>query len=175
VHAPHCHNRFEVSDRALHEWRPVADVRRWAALLLPSLGTKQMRTIHIALLAALVPVVAMAAGASLNRSYMGGTLGPGGVEVNLTFEEVDRLESTSIVRVFTDSAGPDVISAFLLNGICGVAKARGEKYFRAKHLSNEPLTYEVSFPKADSTSDPAPTHWIAFKVFSVARCPVEIH
>lgn len=34
VHAPDCHRSIWVSDRAPHEWRPVADSGRWASLPL---------------------------------------------------------------------------------------------------------------------------------------------
>ena len=119
---------------------------------------------------ALVPVLAMAADAPFFNFSMSGPLGKGGAQVSMKFEEVDRTEANSVVEVSGVAPDSDLSTGFLLNGMCGLATARGERYFQARQIDTDPLTFEVVFPKTMPNSAAAPVNGIAPSVFPVSQC-----
>ncbi len=120
-------------------------------------------------------VLAAAADASFFNFNMSGPLGKGGAQVSMKFEEVDRTDAISVVEVSGISPGLDLSTGFLLNGMCGLAKARGQRYFQAKEIDSIPLTFEVRFPRTAPNSASIPVSGIAPNVFPVSQCPALIY
>jgi hypothetical protein len=52
----------------------------------------------------------------------------------MRLEEVDRTDSSSVVEVTGTSRSNDHSASFLLNGMCGLAKARHLRYFQAREI-----------------------------------------
>jgi hypothetical protein len=130
-----------------------------------------MKTTHLLSVVSLIPVLACAADASFYSFSMSGPLGKGGAQVSMKFEEIDRTDTNSIVEVSGASPGSDLSTGFLLNGMCGLAKKRGQSYFQAKQVDTDPLTFEVTFPKTAPNSPSASLSGIAPNVFPVSQCP----
>jgi hypothetical protein len=76
-----------------------------------------------------------------------------GKAMTWTFHEIERRPASSIVEVVTETGGSISGFTFLIRGMCGVAKARGEQFFTAKELSRSPVRVEVLFQK--TAPDPA--------------------
>lgn len=97
-----------------------------------------------------------------------------GKQLKLAFEEVDRTEHGSMVEV--SGAGKQTPSqsdrspGFILRSMCGLAKARSQRFFQARQVDKDPLTYEVRFLAAGSSSAARPLDAIAPNVFPVAYC-----
>jgi hypothetical protein len=106
---------------------------------------------------------------------MNDALADDGRVVTRTFREVERRPTSSIVDLVTE-AGSSVSSfTFVLRGMCGVARARGEQYFTGRTLSRSPIRMEITFQK--SAPDPASFGRLEpepgkEKVFSMAECDV---
>ena len=131
-----------------------------------------MKTTQLTSLVALVPILALAADAPFYTFQMSGSLGPGGSEVSMRFEEIDRTEESSFVEVSGTNRSSDLSTGFLLNGMCGLAKARNQRYFQARGVQSEPLTFEVTFPQTAPNSASIPMSGMAPNVFPVSQCPV---
>ena len=134
-------------------------------------GIKSMKTTHLFAAMAMIPVLAIAADTAFFRFDMSGPLGKGGTQVSMKFEEIDRSDTSSVVEVSGASPASDLSTGFLLNGMCGLAKARGQRYFQAKQIDSTPLTFEVAFPKTAPASVSAPPSGVAPNVFPVSQCP----
>jgi hypothetical protein len=90
-----------------------------------------------------------------------------GKTIDMEFTEVERRSDASIVQVLLRSGGSVSSSLFILRGMCSVARARKELYFRSTRLPAPEGRYIVRFPRdVPSTSEAAP----AGEVFSVAQC-----
>ncbi len=72
--------------------------------------------------------------------------------VTRTFHEIERRPTSSIAEVVTDAGSSISGFEFLLRGVCGVAKARGERYFTFRPISRSPMRMEIIFLK--SAPDP---------------------
>ena len=129
-----------------------------------------MKTKHLMFTLVLVPVLAMAADAPFFNFSMSGPLGKGGTQVSMKLEEIDRTETNSVVEVSGAAPNSDLSTGFLLNGMCGLATARGQRYFQAKQIDTDPLTFEVVFPKTAPNYASVPLNGIAPNVFPVSQC-----
>ncbi len=96
-----------------------------------------MKTKHLVSVVLLVPVLAFAAEAPFFKFSMSGPLGKGGAQVSMKFEEIDRTDTSSIAEVSGTTPGSDLSTGFLLNSMCGLAQARGERYFQAKEVDTK--------------------------------------
>jgi hypothetical protein len=130
-----------------------------------------LRTVRLLVLAT-IPILAFGAGEQLYSFGMAGQLGTGGALVAMNFKEVDRTETESIVEVSGDRPASGVFTGFLLNGMCGLAKDRRERYFQATAIDANPLTFEVVFPSTAPATVSESLSGVAPNVFSVANCPV---
>ncbi len=130
-----------------------------------------MKTTHLMSAMALVSVLAVAADAPFFTYKISGPLGKREAQVSMTFEEIDRTDSNSIAEVSGVAPNSDLSAGFLLNSMCGLAKARGQRYFQAKQIDTDPITFEVVFPRTAPNSSSDPVSGIAPNVFSVSRCP----
>jgi hypothetical protein len=101
---------------------------------------------------------------------MSGPLGKNGAQVSMKFEEIDRTETNSVVEVSGVAPNADLSTGFLLNGMCGLATARGQRYFQARQIDTDPLTFEVVFPKTAPNYTSVPLNGIAPNVFPVSQC-----
>ncbi len=128
-----------------------------------------MKTTLLIPMAVLVPVLAVSADASFFNFSMSGPLGKGGTQVSMKFEEIDRTDKISVVEVSGTSAESNLSTGFLLNGMCGLARKRGQHYFQAKQVDSDPLTFEVTFPKTAPNSASIPASGIAPNVFPVSQ------
>lgn len=94
-----------------------------------------------------------------------------GKAMTWTFREIERRPTSSVVEVVTETGGSISGFTFLIRGMCGVTKARGEQFFTAGEISGSPMRIEVIFQK--TAPDPASfgrldPGWQ--KVFSMAEC-----
>ncbi len=130
-----------------------------------------MKKIHFAVVVALAPILVFAADTPFfKNSYEWFTPGPNSKHLKVTIEEVDRSDKSSVVEVSGATAGSDMSSAFILNGMCDLAKVRRQHFFQAKQVLKDPLTFEVSFLTTGPTSAAPPVNAMAPNVFSVAYC-----
>lgn len=130
--------------------------------------------IGLALAIALIPAAALAAGEPLFRTSMSWVPDADGQQLKLAFEEVDRADKSSIVEVSglgtRTQSQADRSSAFILSGMCSLAKIRKQGYFQARQIGSDPLTYEVKFLATGPESAAMPVDAIAPNMFSVAYC-----
>jgi hypothetical protein len=130
---------------------------------------------HLALVMALIPTVLLSAGDPMFRTSMSWVPDSDGQQLKLAFEEVDRTDDSSIVEVSGAAkqtpSQMDRSSGFILRGMCGLAKARKQRFFQAKQIDKDPLTYEVRFLATGPASAAIPLDAIAPNVYSVAFCP----
>lgn len=90
-----------------------------------------------------------------------------GKTLDMDFTEVERRPDASIVQVNLRSGGSVSSSLFVLRGMCALAKARGEPYFKSSRLPAPAGRYIVRFQQsAPAASDAAP----AGDFFSLAQC-----
>jgi hypothetical protein len=129
-----------------------------------------MKTTHLLSAIVLAPILAMAADAPFFTFNISGPLGKGGAQVSMKFEEIDRTDANSVVEVSGVAPNSDLSTGFLLNGMCGLATARGQRYFQAKQIDTDPVTFEVVFPKTAPNSASVPLNGIAPNVFPVSQC-----
>jgi hypothetical protein len=96
-----------------------------------------------AALAGEVPLFEM----TVTKSPAGGPVGS-----TLKFKEVERTATTSIIEmVYTPSRlGPDLVD--LTNGVCFLMKYRGEQFVQTALTSQNPLRFEVTFPRLTAES-----------------------
>lgn len=129
-----------------------------------------MKTKCLVSVVLLISTLAIAADSSFYKFSTPWPLGEGGKWVTMTLEEVDRTDTASIVEVSGTSRSSDTSGGFLLDAMCGLAKARGQRYFQAKEVDSDPLTFEVTFPKTAPNSASRPLSAIAPSVFPVSQC-----
>lgn len=129
-----------------------------------------MKTKRLVLAVLLIPALVIAADSTFFSYSTPWPLGEGGKWVTMKLEEVDRTDTTSIVEVSGTARSSDTSGSFLLNGMCGLAKARGQRYFQAKEIDNNPLTFEITFPKTAPNSASIPLSAITPNVFPVSQC-----
>lgn len=70
-----------------------------------------------------------------------------GKRLTMSLREIERQPDYSLVEVEFKSGGSVSSSMFVLRGMCGLAKARDEKFLQAKAISRSPMRYQVTFPK----------------------------
>lgn len=128
-----------------------------------------MKTGHLVSVAILIPTLAIAAGTAL-FSYSSPVPMDGGKWATMKLEEVDRTDSSSIVEVSGAERSTDTSASFLLHGMCGLARARSQRYFQAKEIDTNPLTFEVTFPKTAPNTAKVPLSAMAPNVFPVSHC-----
>lgn len=131
-----------------------------------------MKTTHLLFAIAIVPVLAASADAPFYSFNIDGPLGDARAQVSMKFEEIDRTETASIVRVLGITPGSSLSKGFMLDGMCGLAESRNQQYFQAKQIQSEPLILEVTFPKTALDSSSASPNFTAPNVFPVSQCPV---
>jgi hypothetical protein len=97
------------------------------------------------------------------------TGGKKGRKLEMSFKEVERQAESSVVDI-THVSGSGADSAVaILKGMCGLARARGQKYFQYSAEAPGSDRYLVSFPKTVAPSDVNPTE-VRNKVISLADC-----
>jgi hypothetical protein len=129
-----------------------------------------MKNTRVGLAVMLLPAFALAADSSLFSFRTQWPLGKGGQWGAMNLEEVDRTDSTSIVEISGTSPSIDTSGGFLLTAMCELAKAREQRYFQAREIDSDPLTFEVTFPKTAPNTQARPVSAIAPSVFPVSRC-----
>ena len=92
-----------------------------------------------------------------------------GKRLEMKFEEIDRSAHFSTVEITLVSGGSVSSSMFVLRGMCGLARARGEQFFRANQVSKAPMRYQVTFLGTATPAELRPAN-AADKVFSRAEC-----
>jgi hypothetical protein len=132
----------------------------------------KMKTTHLMSVAALLPVLAVAADARLFTFNVSELADSSGTRVSMKFEEISRRATSSMVEMSGPTPGSDPPKGYLLGGMCGLAKARSQKYFQAKVVQAEPLMFEVTFPNFGPDSPTDPGSFMAPNVYPVSQCPV---
>jgi hypothetical protein len=112
---------------------------------------------------------AHAADAPLYQLSVNGERVENGKILNMTFQEISREADHSIAEVTFVSGGSVSSSMFALRGACGVARVRGEKFFKVVPLSKNPSRIRLQFQAQASEVELRPAV-IADKVFSVSEC-----
>jgi hypothetical protein len=129
-----------------------------------------MKTTHLLSVTALIPLLAAAADPPLfNYSLL--TSGAPRDELPVKLREVSRTDTRSVVEISGATSELDAPKGFLLNGMCGLAKSRGQIYFQALEVRRDPLTYEVTFPTTAPFLASSPVSGISPNIFPVSRCP----
>lgn len=117
----------------------------------------------------LTTAFAHGADAPLYQLSVNGERVENGKTLNMKFQEISRGADHSIVEVTFVSGGSVSSSMFVLRGDCGVARSRGEKFFKVVPLSQNPSRYRLQFQRQASEAELRPAA-IADKIFSVAEC-----
>jgi len=92
-----------------------------------------------------------------------------GKKLDMSFSEVARHAEDSEVEVRLVHGGSVSSSMFTLRGMCGLARARNEAFFKTESLAGPPGHYRVVFPKAAPPETVRPAN-PADKIWSVAEC-----
>ena len=90
-----------------------------------------------------------------------------GKKLNMSFRELTRETNQSLVEVTRTSGGSVSSSLFIVRGMCGLMRARGEEKFVSEAVPKQSEQYRVTFPKATEASEPYGRGQLAF---SVAQC-----
>jgi len=90
-----------------------------------------------------------------------------GKRLNMSLREVERAANHSVVVVTFTSGGSVSSSMFILKGMCGVARARGESFFTSTDEGGSPRSYRVTFPKGPK---PEELSGPGKKVFALSDC-----
>lgn len=93
-----------------------------------------------------------------------------GKQLNMSFRELTRDTEQSLVEVTRVSGGSVSSSMFIVSGLCGLTRARGEVNFVSERVSqqaSQPEEYRVTFPKVAVASEPPDRKQLAF---SLAQC-----
>ena len=100
----------------------------------------------------------------------------------LTFKEIERTPTTSIVELSALAGGSVSGPMLIVRCMCGLTRARGEQFFTSRMVSSNPVRMEVTFPKSGpataDVSDPKPGRARVIGpeeggepiVFSMAQC-----
>ena len=70
-----------------------------------------------------------------------------GKKLNMVLRELSREAESSLVQVTFVSGGSVSSSMFILRGMCGLMRVRGENYFASERVSNSLTQYRMTFPK----------------------------
>ena len=70
-----------------------------------------------------------------------------GKKLNMALRELSRDAESSLVEVTFISGGSVSSSMFILRGMCGLMRARGENYFVSERVSKSLSQYRITFPK----------------------------
>lgn len=124
------------------------------------------------LVMALIPAMAAAADAPFFNFSMATLPEEDGTYASMKFAEVDRTDAKSVVEVSGTTPGSNWSTNFLLLSMCGLAKAREQRYFQAREIDDNPLTFEITFPPTAPNAASVPTSAMAPNVFPVSKCPV---
>ena len=94
-----------------------------------------------------------------------------GKQAAFTFIEIERTPTKSVVEPSALVGGSVSGPMLIMKCMCGLTRARGERFFTSKPLSFNPIRMEVTFPK----SGPEPTVSRDMKrddsnIFSLAQC-----
>jgi hypothetical protein len=130
-----------------------------------------MKRLTLLLAAATLPFLAASAERALYRTTIATVTGRPLMPVSITVEEVDRTATSSIIEVTSSADVTEALASSVLDGLCGLARNRGERYIQAKQVLLSPLTLEVTFPKVGSSTAKLPTSAMAPNVFPVSSCP----
>ena len=76
-----------------------------------------------------------------------------GKRLNMSLREIERQPDYSLVEVEFKSGGSVSSSMFVVRGMCGLAKARDEKFLQVKEISRGPTRYHVTFPKTPADEE----------------------
>jgi len=72
-----------------------------------------------------------------------------GKMLDMAFHEIAREPDSSTVHVVRRSGGSVSSSMFIVRGMCGVARSRGERFFQSERIEGEAERYLVTFPKTE--------------------------
>jgi hypothetical protein len=87
-----------------------------------------------------------------------------GKVLDMAFHEIERTTDSSTVQIARRSGGSVSSSMFILRGMCGLARARGARYFIPTRIAGEETErYTVTFPRV--TPEPG-------KGFTMAQCEI---
>ena len=90
-----------------------------------------------------------------------------GKTLNMSFRELKRDAEQSVVEVTRTSGGSVSSSLFVVRGMCGLMRARGEENFASEPVPKQSMQYRVSFPKVAKAKEPDGRGQLAF---SAAQC-----
>jgi hypothetical protein len=157
----------------LNGLRAVADAGRWAGLRALCLKDRKMKKLIASAVSVAFVSLCWAATPELYVLEMKDARADDGSVVTRTFREVERRSTSSIVDLVTETGSSVSSFAFVLRGMCGVARARGEQYFTGRTLSRSPIRMEIIFQ--NTAPDPASFGRLESepgkeKVFSMAEC-----
>ncbi len=87
--------------------------------------------------------------------------------LNMTLRETERAADYSLVEVTFTSGGSVSSSMFVLKGMCGVTRSRGEAFFAITEEGKSPRQYRIRFPRS-----PAPEQLSGRdnKIFALTDC-----
>jgi hypothetical protein len=115
----------------------------------------------------LTAATAVSAAPPLYRLQVAEPKGESAKPLNMVYQEISRTDEVSLVEVTYVSGASVPSSMFILRGDCGVAKARGKRYFKTVQVSKDPTRFELRFPATANEARPAN---IADKIFSREEC-----
>ena len=115
-------------------------------------------TIASALLALLAPF-AHAANPPLFQLAVKNVPVENGKALDIEFNEVERAPESSTVQILRRSGGSVSSSMFVVRGMCGLARARGQQYVAGERIDKEHM--RVTFPATPPEPD---------KGFTMAQC-----
>jgi len=97
-----------------------------------------------AFLALLGPLPAQAADPALFHLAVKDAPVENGKVLDIEFKEVERTPDASTVRIIRRSGGSVSSSMFVVRGLCGLARARGQQYVTGERIDKEHM--RVTFP-----------------------------
>lgn len=109
----------------------------------------------------LIPFAAQAAEPQLFHLAVTDVPVENGKLLNMEFQEVKREEGSSTVQITLRSGGSVSSSMFILRGMCGLARSRGQQYFVTQQVVGDSKRFIVSFP--ETAPEPG-------KGFTMAQC-----
>ena len=132
---------------------------------------KKCTTVHAAAMACTVALHLCAATADQAQTLFELTVTDVPVEngkrLNMTLRETERAADFSLVEVTFISGGSVSSSMFVLRGMCGIARTRGETYFAYTDEGQSPRRYRVRFPKNPTADEISGSNK---KIFTLSDC-----
>jgi len=117
------------------------------------------RIIAPVFLALLTPMLAQAADPPLFHLAVKDVPVENGKLLDIEFNEVERTPDSSTVQIVRRAGGSVSSSMFVVRGMCGLARARGQQYVAGERVDKEHMI--VTFLKAPPERD---------KGFTMAQC-----